>query len=106
VDKPDASPWSAGGGTLDAARIATRDVWFAGRAAPTPVYERDRLPGLARVDGPAIVEEFGATTVVFPAWLGRLDGAGNLVLERGAGSTRSPPRSSARRSPRSCARCA
>ncbi len=83
VDKPDPSQWSAGGGTVDDARIATRDVWFAGRAAPTPVYERDRLPGLARVDGPAIVEEFGATTVVFPAWRARLDGAGHLVLERG-----------------------
>src|SRR5439155_300953 len=46
--------------------------------------ERDRLPGLARVDGPAIVEEFGATTVVFPAWRARLAGAGHLVLERGA----------------------
>ena len=84
VDKPDASQWSAGGGTVDDARIAIRDVWFAGRAAPTPVYERDCLPGLARVDGPAIVEEFGATTVVFPAWRARLDGAGHLVLERGA----------------------
>ncbi len=84
VDKPDPSQWSAGGGTVDDARIATRDVWFAGRAAPTPVYERDRLPGLARVDGPAIVEEFGATTVVFPAWRARLAGAGHLVLERGA----------------------
>src|SRR5438445_440261 len=84
VDKPDPSQWSAGGGTVDDARIATRDVWFAGRAAPTPVYERDRLPGLARVDGPAIVEEFGATTVVFPAWRARLAGAGQLVLDRGA----------------------
>src|SRR5438445_336441 len=84
VDKPDPSQWSAGGGTVDDARIATRDVWFAGRAAPTPVYERDRLPGLARVDGPAIVEEFGATTVVFPAWRARLAGAGHLALERRA----------------------
>src|SRR2546426_1018637 len=84
VDKPDPSQWSAGGGTVDDARIATRDVWFAGRAAPTPVYERDRLPGLARVDGPAIVEEFGATTLVFPAWRAPLAGAGHLVLERGA----------------------
>jgi N-methylhydantoinase A/oxoprolinase/acetone carboxylase beta subunit len=36
------------------------------------------------VDGPAIVEEFGATTIVFPGWRASVDAGGNLVLERGA----------------------
>ncbi len=81
VDKPAVERFSSGGRTLADALIATRDVWFAGRAAPTPVYERFRLPERASVDGPAIVEEFGATTVVYPGWGARVDDAGHLVLE-------------------------
>ena len=48
------------------------------------MFERDRLPARARVDGPAIVEEFGATTVVFPGWRASMDDAGNLLLMRSA----------------------
>jgi len=84
VDKPEASRWSGGGGTVEDALIATRDVWFAGRPMRTPVYERDRLPERARMEGPAIVEEFGATTVVFPGWRASVEAAGHLVLERRA----------------------
>jgi N-methylhydantoinase A/oxoprolinase/acetone carboxylase beta subunit len=32
--------------------------------------------------GPAIVEEFGATTVIPPGWRGTVDALGNLRLER------------------------
>jgi hypothetical protein len=35
------------------------------------------------VRGPAIVEEFGATTVVPPGWTARADALGDLALERG-----------------------
>jgi len=34
------------------------------------------------VMGPAIVEEFGATTVVLPGWRGALDALGNIKLEK------------------------
>ena len=84
VDKPEPSRFRGGDGTVDDAFIATRDVWFDGRAASTPVFERDRLPERARVDGPAIVEEFGATTVVFPGWRASMDDAANLLLMRSA----------------------
>jgi N-methylhydantoinase A/oxoprolinase/acetone carboxylase beta subunit len=46
------------------------------------VYERDAVPVSAALSGPAIVEEFGATTVIPPGWSARLDGLGDLVLER------------------------
>ena len=36
----------------------------------------------AAIRGPAIVEEFGATTVVPPGWQGALDDLGNLRFER------------------------
>jgi N-methylhydantoinase A/oxoprolinase/acetone carboxylase beta subunit len=40
------------------------------------------LPERAELSGPAIIEEFGATTVVLPGWRGALDGLGNIRLER------------------------
>jgi N-methylhydantoinase A len=46
------------------------------------VWERDRLPAEIELAGPAIIEEFGATTVVLPEWRGRVDGHGNLRFER------------------------
>jgi N-methylhydantoinase A len=69
---------------LEAAMIERRPVWFGGVAHDCPVWERDRLPEDARLVGPAIVEEFGATTVVLPGWQGMLDERGNLCFERRA----------------------
>jgi len=48
------------------------------------VWERERLPERAALTGPAIVEEFGATTVVLPGWRGALDEHGNIRLEHGS----------------------
>jgi N-methylhydantoinase A len=48
----------------------------------TPVYGRAALrPGDA-FEGPAVVEQYDATTYVAPAWRARVDGYDNLVLER------------------------
>ena len=35
--------------------------------------------------GPAIVEQYDATTVVYPGWAVETDGVGNLVLGRATG---------------------
>jgi N-methylhydantoinase A len=86
VPKPAAERHAASGATLEAALVERRPVWFAGRAHDCPVWDRDRLPEGAHVKGPAIVEEFGATTVVPPGWRGVLDDHGNLRFEREAGS--------------------
>ena len=64
------------------ALIERRRVWFDGAPHDCPVWERERLPERAAIEGPAIVEEFGATTVVPPGWRGALDEHGNLRLER------------------------
>jgi N-methylhydantoinase A/oxoprolinase/acetone carboxylase beta subunit/N-methylhydantoinase B/oxoprolinase/acetone carboxylase alpha subunit len=54
----------------------------------TAVLDRPEIGREAR-PGPFIVEEYDATTVVPPGWSGRLDAAGNIVLERvGDGSER------------------
>jgi N-methylhydantoinase A len=52
------------------ARKGVRPVFFDGAWLDTPVYDRAALPAGYRLDGPAVVEEFGSTTVVWPGqWL-------------------------------------
>ena len=65
-----------------AAQKGTRQVSFAGTIADAILYERDRLDIGAAIAGPAIVEQFDATTVIPPGWHGRVDGFRNLILER------------------------
>ena len=60
-----------------------REVYFgAASATLATVYERDRLDVGVSVTGPAIVEQFDATTIIPPGWRGRVDTFGNLILER------------------------
>jgi N-methylhydantoinase A len=58
-----------------------RGVFDGAAFADTPVFDRALLrPGDA-FGGPAVVEQYDATTYVAPAWSARVDGFGNLVLE-------------------------
>jgi N-methylhydantoinase A len=82
VPKPAAERHQAPRASMNTALLERRHVWFDGAASDCPVWERDRLPEQAAITGPAIVEEFGATTVVPPGWRGALDAHGNLRLER------------------------
>jgi N-methylhydantoinase A len=84
VPKPAPERHVAAGGLLEAAALERRAVWFAGRPHDCPVWDRDRLPAEGDLRGPAIIEEFGATTVVPPGWRGVLDAHGNLGFEREA----------------------
>ena len=70
------------GGGSKAALVEHRRVYFDGALRDTPVYDRNRLPPEAAVEGPAIVEEAGATTVLPLGWRARANGHGDLVLER------------------------
>ena len=56
-----------------------RAVYFGG-FQDTPVFDRAALPPGGRVNGPAIVEEFGSTTVVFPGQYVEVDPHGILVI--------------------------
>ena len=69
-----------GGG--DAAWLEERRVVFDGTAHPTPVFARDALGSSFRFEGPAIVEEKSATTVVPPGWRAMVDTAGHLLLSK------------------------
>jgi len=81
VPKPAAARHAAPGVALEDALVERRPVWFEGRAQDCPVWDRERLPEAAQLHGPAIVEEFGATTVVPPGWRGAMDAHGNLRFE-------------------------
>jgi N-methylhydantoinase A len=58
-----------------------RDVWDADGFTPTPVYARDRLAAGDAFAGPAVIEQYDATTYVARGWYARVDAFGNLVIE-------------------------
>src|ERR1700704_4621129 len=57
-----------------------RAIYFGTQFQDTPVYDRASLPSGGRVDGPAIVEEFGSTPVLFPGQYVEVDPHGILVI--------------------------
>jgi N-methylhydantoinase A len=61
----------------------TRRLHFSATSSiEATLYERDRLDIGMTIAGPAIVEQFDATTVIPAGWSGRVDGYRNLILER------------------------
>lgn len=55
---------------------------FDGKDQEVGVFFRARLVPGDRIEGPAIIIEEGATTVIEPGWLGSVDGFGHLILTR------------------------
>lgn len=72
------------GATLEAARRGTRPVWFSGGWHETAILSRLDLPVGAVVQGPAILEQPDATTVVDPGLSARVDRLGNVIIETAA----------------------
>jgi N-methylhydantoinase A len=66
----------------EAAKGSRLVAFAAGAPVETVIYERDRLDIGAKVDGPAIIEQFDATTVVPPGWTAGVDRFRNLTLEK------------------------
>jgi N-methylhydantoinase A len=60
-----------------------RPVWFDGGWQETPVYQREKLPLDAIIEGPAVLEQLDATTVVEPGDRAASDTDGNLIIEIG-----------------------
>ncbi len=82
VAAADATPHDAPAAALK----GERQVYFDGETATiTPVYDRAALNAGARFQGPAIVEQFDATTVIPDGWSVRIDADLNLIVERGDG---------------------
>jgi N-methylhydantoinase A len=81
VQKPELRRLAEGGDAAAAAK-GSRDVDFdvLGRRE-AQVYERDLLGPGAELEGPAVVEEPAASTVVFPGQRLRVDDYGNLIVD-------------------------
>ena len=76
---------TAGGGDgpdSPAAPLATVRSYMAGKESDTPVFERAALARDQKIDGPAILREPTATTVVEPGWQAEMHSGGDLVLTR------------------------
>jgi N-methylhydantoinase A len=62
-----------------------RDVYLsdAQRSVSCPIYDRDKLRAGQTIAGPAIVEEYASTTLLFPGDTGRVAPTGELIIEIG-----------------------
>lgn len=65
----------------DAAR-PHRNVWFDGAWRTATIWNRLALPVGARIEGPAVLEQPDATTVIDPGLVATVDPFGNLIVER------------------------
>ncbi len=73
-------------GPLEAARLGTQAVFFEAGPVQAVIYARDRLGAGARIDGPAILTQLDATTLLLPGQAGVVDRFGNLIVEEEANS--------------------
>ena len=64
-----------------APKPGSRPVYFDGKFRATPVFARASLAAGFTLEGPAIVEEFGSTTVVFPGQKLTVDPHGILIVK-------------------------
>ena len=63
------------------ARVEQRDVYFGNDGfVPTDIYQRTRLKPGQIIDGPAILEENGSTSIVPPDATGEVSEHGNIVI--------------------------
>jgi N-methylhydantoinase A len=67
-------------GPVESACTGSREAYFS-RLVRVPVYARDKLRAGHRFAGPAIVEQYDATTVVCPEQTVYVDDYGNLMIE-------------------------
>jgi 5-oxoprolinase (ATP-hydrolysing) len=59
-------------------------LWSGGESHPAQVYDRDLLRAGHRIEGPALIREAIATTVVEPGWAAEVGEGGELLLRRAA----------------------
>ena len=57
-------------------------VWFGRRPTTLPVYERSRLRPGAAIEQPAVIVEYGSTTLLPAGWKMVVDRYGNLLITR------------------------
>jgi len=71
-------------GPLAAAQTDVGTVFFENGAARVPIYARERLGAGASIEGPAILTQFDATTLLLPGQMAKVDRMGSLLVTEGA----------------------
>lgn len=71
-------------GSVSDAIIEYRDVYFedSDEVIQTPIYLREKLCAGDEIQGPAVIEQYDSTTILYPRWMLRVDIYGNLILSR------------------------
>ncbi len=81
LDRPPA-PSLAEGRSPAPVPVETRSVYFdAGESLEAPIYDRSTLAAGHVIEGPAVIEQLDATTLVFPGDVATVDTAHNLLVE-------------------------
>ncbi|MFJ8258634.1 hydantoinase/oxoprolinase family protein [Peribacillus asahii] len=79
VPKPE-FPKYGPAGTLESALKEVRDVYFDGKFVPANVYNREDIPVLSEIQGPAIIDQLDTTTVIPPGFTAKVDVYRNLII--------------------------
>ena len=79
LPRPENAPPAAG----EARVTRSRDVFFDGTARETRIVDRQGLEAGDVLDGPAIIEESTATTLLPPGWQATVIDGGHLTLSKG-----------------------
>lgn len=83
LTKPDLKPLgNEGRETIIATSDESQFIWFPEGKLECQVYQRDNLKAGDTLEGPAIIQEKEATTLVEKQWCLQVDQFGNLVIEK------------------------
>jgi len=84
VDKPVLPTLKIEGKTVNSALKENRPVFFrdSGWTSTAVFYRQDMEPGM-RIEGPAIIEEQSATTLIYSGQSIEMDSYGNLIIDTG-----------------------
>jgi N-methylhydantoinase A len=85
VFAPPPLPALAAGVPPHGAIVARQTMHLATGPVEAPVYDRARFGAGARLDGPAILTQLDATTLVLPGQVAEMDACGNLIVGECAG---------------------
>jgi N-methylhydantoinase A len=81
VPKPELPSGEEAGPDPSGAVVDSHEIVFEGARHPTKIYDRAKLAPGNEIDGPAIVTEFDATTVVLPGHRARVDRHFNILID-------------------------
>jgi N-methylhydantoinase A len=85
IDRPNIPKLESGASGVPP-QCSGRPVYFDGNFQQTSVFQRSLLTAGVAIEGPAVIEEFGSTTVVFPGQHVDVDAHGILIVRAGRGT--------------------